>query len=391
MIGTIESTHSKITDRLNLIYRELTTLHDLCEQLLTHRDGKAGIKKQAKYQNWQRTIDSMMFNLCRETADLISADYDLGVATILGVYYSTSEESRATKEYYRVVISNNIIGRLHNLMNKIRNSAIILSKMHRSLTPAERCSNELAKAMKIPIDVPIEKKQWEMCKCGARMQIVPEVSELHCTNESCGRQKTIIGAVFRDDQYYPQDGQKTKHGGYDTSRHYRFWMERLQASEAKAFTDLELAKIEKYIVVTGICRRDLTCERMRDILKDPSVASTHLNDHAPLLVKMFGGPAPPQLSFAEYRTCSIRFNRAMKLYDLVNPTGGNKPYYPYFIYKILEVMFKDDHEKLRLIDYIHLQSRETVIKNDNHFKKMCELASPDDGLVYSPTDPAGRF
>jgi hypothetical protein len=58
----------------------------------------------------------------------------------------------------------------------------------------------------------------------------------------------------------------------------------------------------------------------------------------------------------------------MKLYDMVNPEGGNKPYYPYFIYKILEEMFKDNAEKSRLLDYIHLQSRETVIKNDKYYQ-----------------------
>ncbi len=86
----------------------------------------------------------------------------------------------------------------------------------------------------------------------------------------------------------------------------------------------------------------------------------------------------------------MRFNKAMRLYDIVVPGGGNKPYYPYFIYKIMEYEFRNKPEKLRLLDFIHLQSRETVIKNDKLFKRMCELADKNDGLVYEPTDPGGR-
>jgi hypothetical protein len=79
----------------------------------------------------------------------------------------------------------------------------------------------------------------------------------------------------------------------------------------------------------------------------------------------------------------------MILYKEVHPEEGNIPYYPYFFLQIFKQLFRNNPEKLRIIQYIHLQSRETVTKNDITFQQMCAKATPDDGFVYSPTDPAG--
>jgi hypothetical protein len=124
---------------------------------------------------------------------------------------------------------------------------------------------------------------------------------------------------------------------------------------------------------------------MRKILKDPSVKLTCLYDNTPLLVKTFGGEPPPTLSYSERRIVSIKFNKLMELYNEIVPCGNN-PYYPYFIYKILERLFPQGHEKRCILDYIHLQSRDTVIKNDNIYKEICKLSNPEDELVYVPTD-----
>ncbi len=393
MYGTIESTHNKITDKIKTVRCHLDVLIRMATALTTCTVPITSptSKKAIKYANWRSIVDSLHFHMTMGRLDALREEYDLTVAPILGAYYRNQDEAKITKDYYRCITSINISGRLDLEISVIRKGACILAKLHRSTAPADKIADYLAKTQQLVIDLPLERQNWEVCKCGGRMQINPELSERQCLSPDCMRVKKIVGAVFRDDQFYPTDGQKTKHGGYDTSRHYRFWMERLQALEPRGYTDEEEARIRACIAVDRISRHDLTCERMRKILKDPSVNATHLNDHAALLVKLCGGRAPPQLTMNEFRTCSVRFNRAMKLYEIVNTDDGNKPYYPYFIYKILEHMFRNDPEKLRLIDYIHLQSRETVIKNDKYFEQMCELALPEDGLVYTPTDPAGRL
>lgn len=396
MFGTVESIHLKICEKFKLLsasHHEITIAVD--KLLLKCVD--VG-KKASKYDEWRQCITGQkLISQCAEI-ETIMKEYNLGVASSLCMYYTSSpgrinnEDRKATKNYYRAITTMNIQGRIIVLTNKLARSATAIAKLHISVRVLEQCAAKLIQSLHTPVDVPLEKQNWEQCKCGGRMQIIPEVSERRCTNPECCRIKSIIGAVFRDEQFYLADGQKTKQGGYDTGRHYKFWIERLQALEQKEFPDEKITAITRCIKNDRYVPQELTCEIMRKILKDPSVNATKLNDHAALLVKMFGGRPPPQLTSSEHRTCSVRFNRAMKLYDQVNDgDDGNKPYYPYFIYKILEEMFKNNPEKLRLIDYVHLQSRETVTKNDKDFRQMCDLADPEDGLVYTPTNPAGRM
>ena len=61
----------------------------------------------------------------------------------------------------------------------------------------------------------------------------------------------------------------------------------------------------------------------------------------------------------------------------------NKPYYPYFIYKILENMFCKS-SKIRILECIHLQSRETVIDNDLIYEKICDSSNGE--FTFKPTD-----
>lgn len=391
MLNSVENANNKITEKFTILKECCTQLTQIC----------SNVKKQIPARRIKRSvnivscIDNLQLSQLHQFIETIEDDYNLSVISALNDYYQCrSKEDSATREYYRIIVSENFLSQINQQFVLIRSAVTelygVLKRSCPQLKELDIISKQIERGQSIDVRVAIEKRCYETCKCGHRMDAVPEWSELHCSE--CGRIKTIIGAVFRDDQFYPQDGQKGKHSGYDTSRHYRFWMERLQALEAKVFEQGDLDRIEYVINRDNYDKHRLCCEDMREILKDSKVSATHLNDHAPLLVKMFGGQAPPRLDFQENKIISISFNKAMRLYDIINPDGGNKPYYPYFIYKIIEHHFRDNTEKLRLLDYIHLQSRETVIKNDKHYKKMCDLADPNqDGLIYAPTDPGSRW
>jgi hypothetical protein len=385
MTESIERLHNRIIDKITLIKKCVDAMQQVDNIICTHKFIRnITLPKVVSMQLVQNVEDN----------------YRLSIVNILTEYYSSGEsEEKATSDFYRVISHENIPAQLDTFVSEIQyyvdDIHTVIGKFGQHRKTVEGLIDTIIRnvdcAYTITITVGIEKRNYEWCKCGSRMVVRPELSELHCPNPICNKVKTIIGAVFKDDQFYPQEGQKTKHGGYMTSRHYRFWIERLQAIESANFTKYEISCIEYILERDKIPRHSLTCEIMRNILKDPIVSATTLNDHAPLLVKLFGGRPPPLLSFQENRTAAIKFNKAMILYDKVHPNGGNKPYYPYFIYKIFEYMFKDNKEKIRLLDYIHLQSRETVIKNDKSFEKMCEIANPEDNFYYKPTDPAGRL
>ena len=302
--------------------------------------------------------------------DNIENEYILSVSEVLSRYY-LGDEKNAPIDYYRIITHENFSAKLNAVLG------------------TSGGSKELDQARKICPNMLLENVQFDICVCGSRMDVVPELSELKCSE--CGMIKYIEGVVFRDEQFYPQEGQKTKHSGYDTSRHYKFWMERLQAMENVEFDRQVLNNIEYVIRRDGYDRAALTCAQMREILKDPMVKATRLNDHIPRLVVAMGGPAPPRLDFADHKVATARFNKIMMLYERINTKGGNKPYYPYFLYKIFEEMFKDNPEKLRILDYIHLQSQETIVKNDRIYEQICKQADPGDGLVYRPTDRTKHY
>ncbi len=348
----------------------------------------------------QTPLQDIHINILTDDLQTIENNYGLASAQVLCDYYGgiNSEEVNTT-EYYRIITSENYSTSLNSSVN----SAIGIINVMQSVigtntfpkTEAAVIKHQLANTKQnaeysrnIVIMSPIQKKNYEICKCGHKMTIVPEYSKLHCPNSTCGKIKDIIGTVFRDEQF-AIDGQKSKHGGYDTSRHYKFHIERLQALETTSFNEDDMHNIHYVLKRDKYILRQLKCEHIRTVLKDPRVNATKLNDHAPLLVKMLGGDAPPLLDFGENRKLEILFDKVMQRYDIVVPQSGNKPYYPYFIFKIIEILFARS-PKIRLLDYIHLQSRDTVIKNDITFKQICDLGEVPE-LIYRPTDSAGRI
>ena len=394
-LSTVETINSKIREKINIIGDAFAIMRGINDVIQAKISGKKGKKatSASTLLSWVN-IESLQ-NRLQECEN----NYDMSIANILSSHYNGVDE---TKKFHRAVMSENIVANLNDIANqgKTAGNSILSAlqlKIFDTVTKNELVSKcgyailKLSNSISINIAIELERKNWEVCKCGSRFAIVPELSEMHCSNPNCNKTKIITGTVFRDDQFYPQEGQRAKHGGYDTSRHYRFWIERLQAIEPKTFDDKVMTRAEYVLNRDQYNRKTLSCLQIRVILKDPYVNATYLNDHAPRLVVKFGGMAPPQLSFQEDKVISARFAQAMILYDEVNPSGGNKPYYPYFIYKIIEHYFKGNAEKLRLLDYIHLQSRETVAKNDGYYREMEKLAGADDGIVYTPTDPCGRM
>lgn len=244
----------------------------------------------------------------------------------------------------------------------------------------ESILQSINRAIDIVYKPPAEKKRSRACDCGHPMRVVPESAEMHC--DHCGRVKTISGSASEA----AVTESKHKCNGKEIIRHFKFWMERLQAIENVTFPQ-ELIDSVMYVLARDrytISR--LTVPQMRTVLKDPKVAATSFNDHAPALIKRVGGPAPPIHTYDDLEVTKSRFIRVMTLHDQINPIAGNKPYYPHFIYKIIEEQHKNDKDKLRTLEYIHMQTEDTVVKNDNTYKQICQLANdPGSGLVYRPT------
>ncbi len=291
---------------------------------------------------------------------------------------------------------------IHALMTYAAENGPVSGSMSLETNAAMRLLSAAQNIGAHSIFIPLGK---DTCKCGAEYVIIPELSVRQCPG--CSKIKTITGIVFDTGRTADPYGAKNKNRSA-VMRHYLFWMNRIQAREKVVFEDKLIAGIQYVMSRDGDSAQDLKCERMREILKDPIVSSPTLNDHVPSLIVKLGGPSPPQLTSEESERHRVLFIKIIDLYD----HRGNKPYYPYFIYKLIEIMFGPrpqnailpksydevakyqpypdifsvSREKLLLLDYIHLQNPETVIRRDEEFQRIVERSDYRDGLYYTPTN-----
>ena len=222
---------------------------------------------------------------------------------------------------------------------------------------------------------------YDVCKCGNKMIVQSNTSELLCVK--CGSVVPLLGSVIEDIHFYSQEGNRYRHGSYDPSRHCKFWIERIQAKENTIIDPLHIDKIQKCIIKDKIKNlKSISVKQFRMYLKQINLS--RLNDHIPLIKKIITGYIPPQLSHNELQLLFNYFDKATKTYETIKPNNKkNSLYYPFLIYKILEIIINDEEKKKGLLGCIHLQSYETLIDNDRIWHSICKNNSC---FEYKPTN-----
>jgi hypothetical protein len=234
--------------------------------------------------------------------------------------------------------------------------------------------------------------------CGKKMVIYPNQSELRCS--VCGNIMVLQGIVFEDAQFYNQQvsGRAKK---YSENAHCEKWLYRILAREKSDIPQRVLAKLMEKMKneYRADCSRtvsNLKCEKIRGWLKECKI--TDYNNHAPLLRKILTSEfrcavIPPQLTTNEIQTVLNEYNTSMEVFqeiikkpDVLQILGRskikNRFYYPYVLWKILEIKFRKDRRLPGLLECIHLPSADTLKRNDVVWKMIC----PKMGYTYMPTD-----
>jgi hypothetical protein len=366
--GTIEINHSNFLSKLDTVGQSLDIikLYDISSINIIARD---------KFKYVVGIYENMKDN------------YEMDVVDVLSKYYDTDKSNNTyTKDniadtYDIYITSDNYSGKLVQCMNFVE---AIHDYIHKDIINAD-ITNKLSVLIKrfkrSKIYTPISEIKYDICECGVKMKLFPNTSEMVCP--SCGIVLILYGTVFEDTQFYNQECQRSKHGCYDPSRHCKFWVHRIQAKEN---TDIPKKCIDQIICCVkrdGItdCRR-LLCTQLRVYLKE--TRNTEYNDHVPLIRKIITGIVPPQLTTEELRRLYNLFDKSVNAFDTVKPEDkSNTMYYPYIIYKILDLTIKNGIRKKKILECIHLQSRDTLISNDNVWECICAIL-PD--LQYRPTD-----
>jgi hypothetical protein len=226
--------------------------------------------------------------------------------------------------------------------------------------------------------------KYDTCDCGNKMIIQSNTSELLCIR--CGYTCYLIGSVTEEAQLFAQEGNRVSHGSYDPVRHCKFWIERIQAKENTNIPQEQIDKIKRAIMKDYSDNiRNITVKQFRSYLKNTGLSK--LNDHIPLIKKIITGYIPPQLTFREQQLLFIYFDKATRTYEKIKPSNKkNSLYYPFLIYKILDIIIDDTSKKNKLLDCIHLQSYETLIDNDKIWFEICKK---NECFSYRATDRNG--
>lgn len=359
--------------------------------------------------------------------------YHEGVSSVLLNYYeimstdATQDDYRKTVSelhdtYKRFMISENILGRMNYIFDNISpnvcktNVVDIWSREEfenkfdddlidwvdefvKNINDGTRAEepldvNKLKRTYQDQkVSFSIDRERIDICdECGGHMTVFPNRSELQCDEPKCQKIVTLYGIVFEDSQFYNQQNTCTKSKKYDPNSHCAKWIDKIQAREDWNFPEHVISKIDA-VAISEYTRSNrlrpminLRCETVRNWLKRFKFVDQY--DHAPLLRRritaMHGQPVvPPQLTarerqriLIEYELCMRDFEEVIRepevLRRLDKSCVRNKFYYPYILWKLINLLLLKDPRRKGLLECIHLQSDNTLMRNDIVWEQICK-------------------
>ncbi len=350
---TAEQTVDDINNKATLIIQALELLSPLTQRL----------KLSAQLELTEKSINSI--DLITEIKEFKN-EFNMSVVSYIG-----------EPELKSIIESGNFIASIEDLFNRVIRSQQFLAAVFVESKSAKKIFTEFKPIMEsvsnILIDSTRDKVDHSKCSCGDVMMYSIVSKEFEC--KTCGAflpdNETSTGIALA----------KTKITG-ETDRHYKSWMRAIQGQCAAKISSEDLVKVKtaamKYI--------KFSYEQVRCILRECGLEK--YNSDVPFFMKELTGISPPQFTFDESEIIYLKYKRMMELYDQVKNVeiNKNRPYYPFFIQKAIEIVFADNPNKLRALNYIHIQSQSTIIKNDKLFEQICKISSSEDGFIYKPTN-----
>jgi DNA-directed RNA polymerase subunit M/transcription elongation factor TFIIS len=377
--ATVESVH-------NTIHVKINDGVALVDKVKTHLSNKIKTKNYVF-----GPLDSISEDLKQ-----IRTEYDIEVMDIVCSYYEG--DAGAADDYFSFIATANPTDKIGELINQIYivSTPILTQYNKRRGDVKDTEIEELYNLTHSVSTATLYKSESIKCtpdicdECGAKMFPISDISKWQCF--SCGYEDDIEGMIFNSRQFYTHDHvrNRQKTPNQSETRHFKSWIERIQGIENKEIPACDRDKFLACFERDGVRpKTDLTYKKLRAYARELKMST--YNEHMTLLLRIFSGKSPPLLSHDEYKRVKHKFDHIMQLYHTV--VGATiKPYYPYFIYKAIEAVFKGDKNKLKLLDYIHVQYKNTLQKNDNIFEQICRLGETEGlGIEYKATPRVERL
>lgn len=243
------------------------------------------------------------------------------------------------------------------------------------------------------------KYDYSKCEnCDGHMIVELETCIKEC--QQCGLIESC-NVIIDESQYYGQETIVVKQKKHDTIKHCKRHLHKIQAKENfqlnEELLEVILNKVKQEYGNRSI--KNLTCAQIRIWFKNcryKGKTLSYLNDNIPTIRKIITATqgeaiVPPQLTLEEEELLLNKYNHIMNLFDKIieepeischfKKRRRNKFYYPYFIYKILNIILEGDKRLPALLDCIHLQDSDTLVRNDIVWKRICQ----EYGFTYKPT------
>ena len=224
------------------------------------------------------------------------------------------------------------------------------------------------------IETAIKKVDPATCpKCKIQLNIIEELNQARCPK--CNYTNCVSGLrLVENIDMSGNDG--VKHGNYEIQRHFRLHWNQMMANKPKSIKPKIDKKIRKWFKLNNTAYVSaMSYEDWRRCLKD--IKETTLNCGIPYLRVKYGGMIPPTVSYRETNLVSMYFSQAAEAYEKIKePNETNIKFYPYFMFKIIEIVFSrpcDIERKRMLITNIHFQEAITIERNDNKWKQICDI------------------
>lgn len=245
----------------------------------------------------------------------------------------------------------------------------------------------------------ITKQKYMICdECECEMILDIEKSEMLCSNIKCSTFKKLDGFVAQISQQYGQESQKVRNGKFLPDRHLKSWLIRLQGKEDDSelgsaddpLGEKLIERIRNILTNDNEVLRLIDPYKIRNILK--RINKTKYNKNIPKIIKKLTGVHIPSIPDEIINKISKIFSRVVEIHGKIHPNNKpNRNFYPYYIFKILELIVPEDNELRQILFYIYHQSQKTLNASDYNWKTIVEYLKKGDNTINYRFIPTSRF
>jgi hypothetical protein len=256
----------------------------------------------------------------------------------------------------------------------------ILTHMHP--TVAQAIAIERAAFDSISIFCRHEQRQANMCDCGRIMVLNRPDGQYTC---SCGNSVATESAnEVRQGEQAPKKNTRR----HTPAVYLRETYNRITGTHDSntVFPPRIIESVRGYLVRNNITLTNSPhyAYHLRNIMRILRYSCPGITKYDKFTTFVFALLYPeypiPRLTQDQYNNVLRYFTAIVDLYSVANP-GGYIKSYPYIFYKLVEILYPNEHE---LLKFIYIQSELTYMRNDKLFEPFFKAALPV-GYRFNPT------